>query len=203
MRMAETPQAEKPVTRTRKILNIVSGLVFALVCISLVVGSILFVSSNDPDKSYFGYRIYNVVTTSMTPKSDGSSPSGGFAKGAVIIVKLSNPEDIEVGDIITFNPTSGEENSMVYLTHRVVEIKDELDGNPGIYFVTQGDANDSTDPPISGSMMIGKKVFHIPYVGSALQWVRENFILVMIILASFFMSIIMLRWYFAKPKESN
>jgi len=189
--------------RGRKILSVISNIVLAFVCITLVVGSLLFAFSNDPDKSYFGFRIYNVLTKSMTPKEDGSSLPGGFKEGAVIIVKMCKPEDIKSGDIITFNPSTHDTDGSSFLTHRVIDIKTELNGKEGIFFVTQGDYNNSPDPPISGSMMVGKKVFHIPSVGDALQWIRTNFILAMIILVSFFVSIFFFRWYFAKPDSKK
>ena len=184
----------------RKLMRGISSLIFVLLCLSLVGGPLLFAMSDDPQKNYFGYRIYNVVTSSMTPKEDGSSPPGGFKEGTVILVKLCAPEEIRVGDIITFNPSVGDSGKNTFLTHRVVEIKQGQNGEDGIFFVTQGDANNSPDPPISGSMVIGKKVFHIPFSGDALQWIRSNFVLSMIIFCSFFATVFMLRWYFAKPE---
>ena len=194
-------RADKPAVG--KVFRLVSNIVFAVVCITLVIGSILFAFSNDPGKSYFGFRIYNVLTKSMTPKEDGSSLPGGFEQGAVILVKMCKAEEIKVGDVITFNPGTHDVNGTSFLTHRVIEIKTALNGKQGIFFVTQGDANNSPDPPISGNMIIGKKVFHIPHAGSALQWIRSNFILSMIILISFFMSIFFFRWCFAKPEEEE
>ena len=199
----KSSEKQKSKAGFQKILSVISNVILALVCITLVGGSLLFAFSKDPGKSYFGYRIYNVLTKSMTPKEDGSSPPGGFKEGAVIIVKMCKPEEIKTGDIITFNPSTYDAGGTTFLTHRVIEVKNELNGKEGVFFVTQGDYNNSPDPPISGSMMVGKKVLHIPSVGDALQWVRVNFIFAMIILVSFFASIFFFRWYFAKPDEKN
>jgi signal peptidase I len=193
----------KPQTKTRKVIRAFSNILFWVTCITLVLGSIMFATSSDPRKAYFNtYRTYNVLTGSMTPRADGTSPPGGFNAGDVIIIKMCKPEDIKVGDIITFNPSANDESNTMYLTHRVVKILDELGGKPGIYFVTKGDANNSEDPPISGSVLIGKKVFHIPAVGGFLQKVRNNFPFAVATVICFFGFIFMLRWYFAKPKEA-
>jgi signal peptidase len=182
-----------------KTLSIISNLVFWVVCISLVVGSALFAFSKDPRKAYLGYRPYNVVTQSMTPAADGSSPPGGFKAGDLIFIKMCDPQDIVIGDIITFNPSVGDTENTMYLTHRVVDILYELGGKEGIYFVTKGDANPDEDPPISGESLMGKKVFSIPAVGKIMQTLRERQGWAITTVACFFGLIILLRWYFAIP----
>jgi signal peptidase I len=195
----------KPDTLLKKALSVAGNLIFWAFCIALVVGSALFAVSGDPDKNYFGYRTYNVLTQSMTPtvQADGTTPPGGFKKGALIIVKICEPRDIKVGDIVTFNPNPNDPANSSFLTHRVVGIKDELGGKPGIYFVTKGDHNQDSDPPISGNMVIGKKVFSIPAAGGILQKIREHFALALVCILCFFAALIMFRWYFAKPKEED
>ena len=186
----------------RKALSAVQNIFFWGFCIVLVVGSVLFAVSNDPKKSYLGYRTYSVKTESMTPKADGSSPPGGFCRGDMIIVKMvTNPAEIKVNDVITFNPSVKEEDNQLFLTHRVVNILTELGDKQGLWFVTKGDFNNSEDPPIPAGMLIGKKVLSIPKVGSFLQKVRENFALAIATIVCFFACIILFRWYFAKPKE--
>ena len=189
--------------KSRKLLQLASDILFWVVCITLVAGSVLFSVSKDPRKSYFGYRTYSVKTESMTPRADGTSPPGGFRKGDMIIVKMCRPEEIKTGDIITFNPSVREEDNEMFLTHRVADIKTELGGKAGIFFVTRGDFNNSDDPPISSDMLIGKKVFGVPKAGAFLQKVRENFALALTTIISFFACIIMFRWYFSGTKKKT
>ena len=198
----EEQQNGKPARQTPKALRLLSDIVFWMVCIALVGGSVLFAVSKDPRKSYLGFRTYSVKTESMTPRADGTSPSGGFRKGDMIIVKMCKPQEIKVNDIITFNPSVREEDNALFLTHRVVDIQTELGGKQGLYFVTRGDFNNSDDPPISSDMLIGKKVFHIPGVGSFLQSVREHFALALTTILCLFACIFMFKWYFAKPKDA-
>ena len=188
--------------QAKKALSVAQNILFWAVCIVLVAGSVLFAVSKDPKKNYLGYRIYSVKTESMTPKADGSSPPGGFRRGDLIMVKMCGPAEVKVNDIITFNPSVKDEDNQLFLTHRVIEIKTELAGRPGTYFVTKGDYNNSEDPPISAEMLIGKKVASIPKVGTYLQKVRENFTLAIITIVCFFACIFMFRWYFSAPKKS-
>ncbi len=128
---------------------------------TILGSSVIFAINNDSQKSFFGYRFYNVLTNSMK-----AGKGDNFAAGDIIIVKNTDAGNIKVGDIITFIPRR---DSKVYLTHRVIEIKDKLNEATGIFFVTKGDANNSADPPISSDMLVGKKIFTIPFVGSILN----------------------------------
>lgn len=190
-------EIEKP-SPAKKILRILSDVLLVAACIILVAGSALFAFSNDPQKSYFGYRFYNVLSNSMKPQED--SLPGGFVAGDIIIVKMSDPSEIQIGDIITFVPGR---DSRAYLTHRVVDIKEELNGVPGEYFVTRGDANDADDPPIAADMLIGKKVFSIPVLGSFIQFIRSNLILSLVFILAAFAFIIVIRKYFAAVKNGG
>jgi signal peptidase I len=198
---SEELMQSEPQKPPKKAFRAIADIVYWVFCVVIVAGSILFATSGNPNKNYFGYRTYNVLTQSMTPKSDGSSPPGGFKAGDMILVKMCHPEEIAAGDIITFNPSANEEETTTYLTHRVVRVLDELNGNQGIFFVTKGDANPSEDPPIAGHQLIGKKVGSIPAVGGFLQTVRQNFIAAVSTVVCTFGLIIMLRWYFAKPAD--
>ena len=203
MRALEEEQAAPDPKAKPKALNIVFDILFWFFCIALVASSVLFALNKDPRKSYFGYRIYSVKTESMTPRADGTSLPGGFSVGAMVVVKICEPEEIKEGDIITFNPNTRDETGQTYLTHRVVEVLDKLGGKEGIYFITRGDANNDNDTPIPGKMLIGKKVLAIPATGRAFQWVKDNFILSMVILVSVFVSIFLFRMCFKKSDEKE
>jgi len=196
---------QKPDTPAKRALRFASNAVFWLVCVALVAGSVLFALNKDPNKSYFntGYRTYNVLTNSMRPKADGSSPPGGFVKGDTILVKMCKPEEVVAGDIITFNPNPNNPEAEAYLTHRVMDVLHELGGKEGIFFVTKGDANNSEDPPIAGASVIGKKVATVPKVGGVLLLVRQHFVVCILIIVGLMGSILMFQWYFAKPKEEE
>ncbi|MDR0530980.1 MAG: signal peptidase I [Oscillospiraceae bacterium] len=185
-----------------------------MLCIGIVAGSVMFSLSKDPKKAYFGrWRTYSVLTPSMTQLKD-SPYKDGFNKGDMIITEgVPDPTKLAVGDVITFNPAPArDETSTVYLTHRIIGIKDEIAGIKGLYFITKGDANPSADPPIMSSQVIGKKVFVIPKIGIVLENLRPDketgkhsrwFYATISLLISLFGCIFMFRWYFSKPKPKG
>ena len=85
-----------------------------------------------------GYRPVVVLSGSMEPT---------YPTGALIYVKDVKPQDVKVGDPITF--VLNEE--LTVATHRVIEVN-TADG----WFRTQGDANDSPDgSPVLFENLIG------------------------------------------------
>jgi len=192
-----------PQTKGKKTLRVLFNCLFYLLCVSIIAGAALFAFSNDPGKNYFGYRLYSVKTPSMAPQSD--SPPGGFYAGDMIFVKLTEPETLEIGDIITYAPNKN--NPASFLTHRIVEIKNKLTTDPnepaGLYFVTRGDANNTDDPPISADMVIGRKVGSIRNLGGVLEAIRGNFIPILIFVVIAFAFVFTLRYYFSDTDKKK
>jgi len=212
----ELPPARMPAWR--KALSVLFNLTFYVVIIAMVGGSIMFGLSRNPDKDYFGYRVYTVTTNSMATPVAKAKPGdppiqakpGAFKKGAIILVKRCAPDEVEPGDIVTMNITpmtaeGGTPRPPVFLTHRVVEVMDELNKEPGLYFVTKGDNNNSNDPPMSAydkfgkSKVVGKKIGHIPFVGGLLENARKHYVLALLMIISGFGCIYAAKFYFSKP----
>lgn len=61
----------------------------------------------------FGYHIYAVLTESMTP---------AYPVGSVVYIRDCGAEDIEVGDVVTYQMGSA---TGAVMTHRVMEIDEE------------------------------------------------------------------------------
>lgn len=87
----------------------------------------------------------------------------GFSKGDILFIIKSEPEKIELGDIIIFE--AGRQHPII---HRVINIKQK---NGQYYFSTIGDNNAqqlSSEKEISEDKIVGKAVFRItPYLGWA------------------------------------
>lgn len=131
--MAEI-EDKKTISKTKKIYNIVSTMVVALLFVFLVVvvAVMLIQRSGGQETSIFGYRLYDVLTDSM---------SGTIEPGEVIICKeVDDVNELKVGDIITFLAPNGNYNE----THRIIEIVLDDDGSIA-YFRTQGDNSPSAD----------------------------------------------------------
>jgi signal peptidase I len=98
--------------------------------------------------------IYTIVSPSMVPVIN--------VYDIVINTKVDSPDDIEIGDIITFISTSSISKGLT-ITHRVVN-KFQSDGT--YKFETMGDNNVSKDTmPADWENVIGKAVMKLPQVG--------------------------------------
>lgn len=136
-----------------------------------------------------GLTPFAVLSGSMEPT---------YHVGALIYVKDIAPEDVQVGDALTFIVNE----DLLVATHRVVDIAvaetkmetvlDE-EGNPVLdedgkevqqevpleepvyYFQTKGDANDDVDGSlVHHKNVIGTPVFSIPYLGYLSSWLQTR-----------------------------
>jgi signal peptidase len=112
---------------------------------------------------YLGWQGVIVLSGSMEPTLR--------VGGLVYIDTHAKPEDVRIGDIITFDGLAAFHGSNV--THRVVDITRDEDGR--LLFVTKGDANDVADQqPVPAANLVGKEVFHTARIGHASNWLRQK-----------------------------
>ena len=130
----------------RKTLNVLSTTLI------VVVGILAFLLVG---LKLFGLTPYTVLSGSMEP---------AYHVGSVIYVVKVDPEELAVGDPVTFLLEG------TTVTHRIIE---KGTNEKGLYFVTQGDANNTSDPPIYPSNIIGKPVFSIPHLGRLSVYIQN------------------------------
>ncbi len=174
-----------------KVFSLIKKLFIYLLAIGIIIAAIMFAADHSPNKSFFGYRYYTVLTPSMSPT---------YKTGDMVFVKLQNASDIRVGDVITFNPSS---SSDAYLTHRVTQKLENYEGTGVTCFRTKGDANDTEDAMlIDQSRVIGSVKFSIPKLGYIVRFVqlRWYFVAALIILLWIFFRL--LNMYLA-PKSAE
>lgn len=95
-----------------------------------------------------GYNGYYVISDSMSP---------AINKGDLVFTKEVNFEDIEVGDVLTFQKEGNER----WFSHRVVKIDTEEKS-----FRTKGDHNNVEDPEYTPySAVIGRVEKSLPFIG--------------------------------------
>ena len=130
-----------------KLWNVVSTILVALIVIlAMLLGGVRLV----------GLRPFAVLSGSMEP---------AYHVGSLIYVKSCDPEDVKVGDPITFVL----DEDLNVATHRVIEIDAASE-----HFYTQGDANDAPDgAPVYFKNLIGRPVFTIPYLGYFSNWITN------------------------------
>lgn len=109
-----------------------------------------------------------VLALIVVPRATGGVPltvlSGSMRptvpEGSVVIVRDVEPDDLRIGDVITYQIRSGDPT---LVTHRIVGI---TVGGDGPTFRTRGDANDAVDPnPVVAEQVKGKVWYHVPFVG--------------------------------------
>ena len=107
--------------------------------------------------------LYTIISPSMTPD---------IAVYDVVFVAKTNPEDIQINDVISYYSTNSFFGSTP-ITHRVVE---KHVTNNGIVFRTKGDANPVMDNEmIDQSQVIGKVRFVIPQLGRVQFFLASRF----------------------------
>jgi signal peptidase I len=93
-------------------------------------------------------RVLSVASGSMAPL---------IHKGDAVVVHKTNPQDIQVGDIVSY--VSPRDSSLI-ITHRVVQIFPETER-----LMTRGDANEADDPAFHTSRVIGVVDRTLPAAG--------------------------------------
>lgn len=116
-----------------KVLKTLGQVVLFVILIFFILLNILSMNN----KSLFGFRIYRVISGSMQPT---------LQIGDVIIIKKAN--NYAEKDIITYD------NGLTTITHRIKSIN-------GDEIITEGDANDAPDKPITKDRILGKYFFRI------------------------------------------
>ena len=114
--------------------------------------------------------IVPLVFSGMVAIVLSSSMEPNMPVGSLAVTMPVAPEEVMVGDIITFSPWW---DPKVTISHRVVEILNE----ERLRFHTKGDASEEPDPwVVPGTQATGRVVFNIPYLGyvanSAILYVR-------------------------------
>lgn len=92
-----------------------------------------------------------VLTGSMEPV---------YKPGDLVNSQQTPPNEIRIGDVITFQPKSGDPT---LITHRV--IAKEVDGDGVASITTRGDANGAADKPVVPAQVKGKVIYSVPYIG--------------------------------------
>lgn len=99
-----------------------------------------------------GSQAYTVLTGSMEPN---------YPPGTLIVVKPTPAEDLNVGDVITFQPVSGDPS---VVTHRIDGIYFNGAGERQIF--TRGDANDVVDSwALVPDQIRGRLLYSVPELG--------------------------------------
>lgn len=163
-------------TKLRNVFHFITTVFMYSICLIMIIVFLVFVvnfidkqhnlrsGSNKKDL----FSAYTIVSPSMVPTIN--------VLDVVVTMRVNSPEDIEKGDIVTFNSTDYR-YSGVLVTHRILDIEKT---SSGVYlFTTKGDNNNTQDSSrISFDEIYGRVLFRIPkigyiqyYLSSILGWV--------------------------------
>lgn len=142
------PNTEDDTNKFSVVRSLLKGALIGIVviCVALIAAAIAV-------PRVIGAVPLTVLSGSMAPT---------FNPGDLIItMPVDDPkEEIKRGDIITFQPESG---VGTLVTHRVSSVGFSMGGST--VFTTKGDANNGLDKPIIDEQVMGKYIYHVPYVG--------------------------------------
>ena len=92
----------------------------------------------------------------LTPSMEPTLPVG-----TLVVVKPTPPQEIRLGDVITYQIKPGEP---AVVTHRVVEVRSISTG--AVEFLTKGDNNDAADGTVvTAPQLKGKVWYSVPLAG--------------------------------------
>lgn len=131
---------------------------FLLICnVTIIVKGTI-----DPEKppSVFGVTPMVVLSGSMS-----GSAQDHIEVGDLIFTTAPDPAALKEGDVVSFM-----ENTTV-ITHRIVQITTDETGQT--VYITKGDANNTEDPPIYASDIIGIFRFRIPFLGDLAIFLQQ------------------------------
>ncbi|MCH5317445.1 MAG: signal peptidase I [Eubacterium sp.] len=127
-----------------------------------------------------GIRLYNWNAQTLA----GNAMPMPFGWGFSVVLSGSMEPTLSVNDLVVVHEQSGygvddivvyQDESMLVI-HKIVSV----DGDE---IVTKGDANEVNDSPISVSDIKGKAVFHIPFIGALIRFLKTPVGFILIIAA--------------------
>lgn len=140
--------------------------VFMIFIIFVVACYVIGIQRNLKNNNYEPplYSAYVIVSPSMHPT---------IKVNDAVIVKRTKADKIEKGDIITFI-SSDARTQGITITHRVIEILEDSDGNK--LFRTKGDNNNVADSSlVKEDELSGKVIMKIPKIGYIQYFISRKY----------------------------
>jgi signal peptidase len=150
----------------RKAVKIIKKAVFGLIAIFALCMALFtlvsFSTFNRTDRSLFGYKVFVVLSDSMSATD--------FRAGDIVLARKVDPSALKEGDIITF--VSQNEGSFGQtVTHKIRRKTTDEQGNPG--FITYGTSNNTDDKAVvTYPYVVGKYQRRIPKIGGFFQFLK-------------------------------
>ncbi len=176
--------------KKNKISSVIDCVIITIELVLILVLTFGKIFNKTP--SIFGYSFYSIATGSMTPTLK--------VNDVIISKEYTDDMELEIGDIITYNGTTGSYAGKK-ITHRIVDIEET---NGIVYITTKGDNNQSEDPVITSENVVSKMTYKTVVI-SFLFKVLSNFFgfLLLIICPILFLLISAIIDYVKSSKEED
>ena len=138
-----TTEAAKGKSVLGRVWNVVLTLI--LVAVVALAGAVVVVPR------VIGAQALTVLSGSMLPT---------YRPGDLVVVRPVDPNTLVVGDVVTFQPNSGDPT---LITHRITALVTQ--GGEVTSITTQGDANNSEDRALVPGQIMGRVVYSVPFAG--------------------------------------
>ena len=133
------------------------------------------------ERSVLGHKFLIVQSDSMAATD--------FAAGDVVVIKETDVESVNKGDIISFI-SQDDENYGQIITHKVREVLRDSEGE--VAFITYGTTTGATDPwVVTSKNVVGEYEFSIPKVGHIFKFLKSPLGYVVCILIPFLILILL------------
>lgn len=163
------------------ILSTIVVWTLVIIAVAMMIFTIVSVNTfNRNDRDIFGYRAYIVLSDSMSATD--------FDAGDLILVKQTDPNTLQPGDIIAYT-SQNPENYGETVTHKIRSLTTNENGEPG--FITYGTTTNTDDETVvTYPFILGKYEFSLPKVGSFFQFLRTTTGYIVCILVPFVLLIL-------------
>lgn len=155
LRMFLTKPTELNVSTPRSVIKIFVDIVLWVIALYFAIAAFII-------PVLMGATQMAVLTGSMAPN---------IPPGYVVISQPVNPDDLKVGDVAVYMPSTNITNG-ISIIHRVNEIVRE-NGHVTKIFM-KGDANAFVDAPINPSQISGKMAYFVPFMGYPAMLVHQS-----------------------------
>ena len=172
----------------------ISGGVFYLVLVVILIGAMSFMGGNDTPHTILGYSTASILTGSMQRE---------IPQGSLVLTRKVPANSLQVGDDITYMYSA-----TTSVTHKIVAIYENYDRTRERGFQTQGVENPVPDKDIvPADNVVGKVIWHVSVVGAVMRFVSHNIVLVMGSLAGLgvllYLLYLALRWMLSADTTST
>ena len=179
--------------RMKKIINIIFYVIIAILICYIVAITLATKKTSE----ILGYQFYTVYTNSMEPTIPTYSLVG------VKKFKENEKIDLKPQQIITFNADRFGEH--IVITHRFNKI--ERDENGTVIYRTNAEGKENLDAyQTTRDDLIGTYLFHIPYVGKYILFLKSKFGFILygeLLIIFLINSLIRARWEEKNKDTSN